>query len=153
MQCILSHFQFQLRDSASSGERQGSITQDELNTVTTINLQSAALHAVPRAPRTSVQQTAADLSSKNQVSSAVESEDISSETTADHGRKSNTKRNRFLLKRQDCLEKGCSESELDLTITSSTTVKSSPSSPLMLSSPPTAHQNNPQAMETAAAAV
>lgn len=53
------------------------------------------------------------------------------------------RRNRFTLKRQDCLERGC-EGELDLTITP-TNVRSTPASPYSqnLGSPPAAHEHAP----------
>ncbi len=73
-----------------------------------------------------------------------------------------TKRNRFLLKRQDCLG---NEGELDLSIsgTTPTIVRSSPNSPLMiggipspyasLGSPPPAHDNPPESLSPAVTSV
>lgn len=101
---------------------------------------------MPRPPRTSLgrAQSAEAPATPTDLSIDVKSPGSDLETRSNG---SSSKRNRFLLKRQDCLERGC-EGELDLTITP-TIVKSSPNSPLIntggvpspnLGSPPPAHE-------------
>lgn len=153
---------FQHQDSAgSSGDtgRQGSgQSMDEPN-VTTINLQSSLTVPPPVAsappPSTSCSSLSARRTSLGRAQSAgaaVDNDDNAMPTdlsldvksplsdtdtrgsTSSNGAAS-SKRNRFLLKRQDCLERGC-DNELDLTITP-TIIKSTPGSPMMsLGSPP-----------------
>ena len=106
--------------------------EDNAN-VTTINLQSTigpASLAVPRPSRTLGRTQSAGEAPPSLISGSAAAAEKSPDP--DGGRRSATptKRSRFLLKRQDCLEKG-NETELDLSIA----IRSSPNSPLMLASP------------------
>ena len=145
-------FLFQLQDSGSSGEKQGtiSLSVDDPN-ITPINLQ-ASLSLPPKSPRTlgRAQSAGGGDATPTDLSLDVKSPASDVETRSTGSNKS-SKRNRFLLKRQDCLEQRGCEGEVDLTITP-TTVRSSPNSPLMiggvssqnLGSPPPAHDHTLQ---------
>ena len=125
---LTSSLLFQHQSSGSSGDRQGSISQsvDEPNVV--INLQTPTTsYALLRPPRTLGRTQSAGDATPTDLSRTGSMEEPKS-PLSDAGK---SKRSRFALSRQDCLEKG----SLGDTEQIIPTIKSTPSSPLMLGVP------------------